>query len=165
MQPAARVAGDLLPEGWPEATDEPALAEARGLRPVSYRLALGLGSAEDLALVSSLAAEARAHQRLVRSRHGARWEPQPSAGPRAVVLAAASALADLLTHGDPARVRACPGLDCGWLFLDTSGRRRWCQMAVCGNRAKQAAYAERLRKPSTSMPNSAPASSNESKRY
>ena len=28
--------------------------------------------------------------------------------------------------------------DCGWLFLDTSrsGRRRWCSMQSCGNRAK-----------------------------
>ena len=53
------------------------------------------------------------------------------------------AVADLLVSDDVRRVRACPGHDCGWLFLDPSGRRRWCQMAVCGNRAKQARIRER----------------------
>ncbi|WP_432477083.1 CGNR zinc finger domain-containing protein [Nocardioides sp. GXQ0305] len=43
------------------------------------------------------------------------------------------------------RIGACPGRGCGWLFVHTSGRRRWCQMAVCGNRAKQAAHARRAR--------------------
>jgi len=35
-----------------------------------------------------------------------------------------------------ARLRACAA--CDWLFVDLSrgGRRRWCDMAVCGNRAK-----------------------------
>lgn len=35
-----------------------------------------------------------------------------------------------------ARVRICA--NCGWLFLDRSrnGSRLWCDMAVCGNRAK-----------------------------
>lgn len=36
------------------------------------------------------------------------------------------------------RLRKCPGHSCAWMFLDTSkaGRRRWCDMAVCGNAAK-----------------------------
>ena len=36
------------------------------------------------------------------------------------------------------RVRVCPGPRCGWLFVDESpaGRRRWCSMRACGNRAK-----------------------------
>ncbi|MFH9585335.1 CGNR zinc finger domain-containing protein [Streptomyces luteogriseus] len=29
-------------------------------------------------------------------------------------------------------VRRCPGQDCGWLFLDESGRRRWCSLVTCG---------------------------------
>lgn len=55
--------------------------------------------------------------------------------------------ADLLTGSDLARVKRCPGKDCGWLFLDTSknGSRRWCDMAVCGNRARVRAFAERKR--------------------
>lgn len=36
------------------------------------------------------------------------------------------------------RLRICRGPDCAWLFFDSSkaGRRRWCDMAVCGNAAK-----------------------------
>jgi predicted RNA-binding Zn ribbon-like protein len=36
------------------------------------------------------------------------------------------------------RLRICKGSGCAWLFIDTSkaGRRRWCDMAVCGNTAK-----------------------------
>ena len=36
------------------------------------------------------------------------------------------------------RLRMCQGPNCSWLFLDSSkgGRRRWCDMAVCGNAAK-----------------------------
>ena len=55
------------------------------------------------------------------------------------------AAALLLTEIDPGTVRVCPGHDCGWLFLDASGRRRWCSMRSCGNRAKVAAHAARMR--------------------
>ena len=45
---------------------------------------------------------------------------------------------ELLTSSDVRRVRVCSGDGCGWLFLDSSRthRRRWCSMAICGNRAK-----------------------------
>jgi predicted RNA-binding Zn ribbon-like protein len=51
-----------------------------------------------------------------------------------VVLSAA----DLLTSSDLDRVRRCSGTGCAWLFIDTSKNRtrRWCDMSVCGNRAK-----------------------------
>lgn len=40
------------------------------------------------------------------------------------------------------RTRICPGERCGWLFIDNSkgGRRRWCDMAVCGAAAKSKRY-------------------------
>jgi predicted RNA-binding Zn ribbon-like protein len=47
--------------------------------------------------------------------------------------------AELLTNGPLDRIRECPGQgNCGWLFLDLSknASRRWCDMRVCGNRAK-----------------------------
>lgn len=55
-----------------------------------------------------------------------------------VLWAAAASAADLLTSADLARVKVCPGSGCAWLFLDRSrnGTRRWCDMSVCGNRAK-----------------------------
>jgi predicted RNA-binding Zn ribbon-like protein len=49
------------------------------------------------------------------------------------------------------RVRECRGEHCGWLFLDlTKNRsRRWCEMEVCGSRAKMQRYRAR-RAPSNS---------------
>jgi predicted RNA-binding Zn ribbon-like protein len=43
------------------------------------------------------------------------------------------------------RVRPCASSRCGAWFVDTSkgGRRRWCSMAVCGNREKAAAHRAR----------------------
>lgn len=41
-------------------------------------------------------------------------------------------------------IRACPADDCGYLFRDTShGRRRWCSMKSCGNRAKVQRFREK----------------------
>lgn len=52
-------------------------------------------------------------------------------------VVARSAIDVLTEAADVARVRECPKVDCGWLFLDTSGgRRRWCSMADCGNAEK-----------------------------
>ena len=48
---------------------------------------------------------------------------------------------------DFASVKACEGHSCTLVFADhTRGRaRRWCSMAICGNRAKQAAHRNRLK--------------------
>ena len=56
--------------------------------------------------------------------------------------------AELLTSPSLARVRMCDGDGCGWLFVDNSkaGRRRWCSMAICGNRAKSQRHSDRTRK-------------------
>jgi predicted RNA-binding Zn ribbon-like protein len=50
----------------------------------------------------------------------------------------ARSAADLLTSDDAGRLRECAGDGCSWLFLDRSrnGRRKWCSMSSCGNRAK-----------------------------
>ncbi|WBQ06615.1 CGNR zinc finger domain-containing protein [Kribbella sp. CA-293567] len=53
--------------------------------------------------------------------------------------------AELLTGTSRDHIRLCPGDNCGWLFLDPRGRRRWCSMATCGNRAKVRAHAARTR--------------------
>jgi predicted RNA-binding Zn ribbon-like protein len=48
---------------------------------------------------------------------------------------------------DPSTLRFCAGERCTRPFLDRSrgGRRRWCGMAGCGDRAKAAAYRARHR--------------------
>ncbi len=57
--------------------------------------------------------------------------------PRRVRFAvAADAVALIGDAGRLDRLHRCPGRDCGWIFLDTSGRRRWCSMATCGSREK-----------------------------
>jgi predicted RNA-binding Zn ribbon-like protein len=45
------------------------------------------------------------------------------------------------------RLRICKGPNCSWLFIDRSkaGRRRWCDMAVCGNAAKSRRFYARSR--------------------
>jgi len=52
-----------------------------------------------------------------------------------------------LTNGDPERIRVCANDTCRWVFFDTSrtGRRRWCDMATCGNRAKAARHRARAK--------------------
>lgn len=51
----------------------------------------------------------------------------------------------LLERYPRSAIRTCGDELCGWLFLDPSGRRRWCEMSVCGNRAKARRYAQRHR--------------------
>jgi predicted RNA-binding Zn ribbon-like protein len=51
----------------------------------------------------------------------------------------------LLEDYGPDAVGLCASAACGWVFLDPRHRRRWCTMAVCGNRAKVRRHAERLR--------------------
>ena len=48
-------------------------------------------------------------------------------------------------RGDWGRIKLCAAPDCRWAFYDTSrsGRGRWCDMNVCGNRHKTRTYRER----------------------
>jgi predicted RNA-binding Zn ribbon-like protein len=67
--------------------------------------------------------------------------------PDALLLPVGEALARLLCSEDLSNVKACEGPGCTLLFADhTKGHgRRWCSMAICGNRAKQAAHRNRLK--------------------
>jgi predicted RNA-binding Zn ribbon-like protein len=59
----------------------------------------------------------------------------------------AEALAEALADGDTSRFRICANDACRWVFEDTSrgGRRRWCDMQSCGNRAKVRRFRSRQR--------------------
>jgi predicted RNA-binding Zn ribbon-like protein len=77
---------------------------------------------------------------------GLAWRPQRRwQSPESLLLPLARSLADLVCTEDFTYVKACEGPDCTLLFVDrTRGRaRRWCSMAMCGNRAKQAAHRKR----------------------
>jgi predicted RNA-binding Zn ribbon-like protein len=89
-----------------------------------------------------------AHARLVdeNGRYVWSWEPrqwpvEALLGP--IVLSALTTL----TQGDLARLKRCENEKCGWVFFDTTKNRsrRWCEMEICGNRAKQKRFAARGR--------------------
>lgn len=67
--------------------------------------------------------------------------------PEALLFPVAEAIARFVTSEDFTYVKACEGLTCTLFFADrTRGRaRRWCSMAICGNRAKQASHRQRLK--------------------
>ncbi len=56
--------------------------------------------------------------------------------PIQLLVLSAQAWAHLLVEADPTLIRQCPG--CTIIFYDRTKahRRRWCSMALCGNRAK-----------------------------
>jgi predicted RNA-binding Zn ribbon-like protein len=65
--------------------------------------------------------------------------------PDSLLLPLAEALATSIADEDFAYIKACEGPQCTMLFADhTRGHaRRWCSMAICGNRAKVAAHRQR----------------------
>jgi predicted RNA-binding Zn ribbon-like protein len=72
-----------------------------------------------------------------------RWQT-----PDSLLLPIAKSMGKLVSNDDFSYVKACEGPICTLVFLDrTHGRaRRWCSMAMCGNRAKQAAHRKRERR-------------------
>jgi predicted RNA-binding Zn ribbon-like protein len=72
----------------------------------------------------------------------------------------AEAIARELTQEDKERLRVCANDECRWVFRDNSpaGRRKWCDMSSCGNRAKAARHRERQKQKAeaTAQPASAP---------
>jgi predicted RNA-binding Zn ribbon-like protein len=65
--------------------------------------------------------------------------------PESLLLPIGEEIARFLCSGDFEYVKACEGATCTLVFVDrTRGRaRRWCSMAICGNRAKQEAHRNR----------------------
>jgi predicted RNA-binding Zn ribbon-like protein len=63
----------------------------------------------------------------------------------ALLVPVAQAVATLIAEADFSLVRECESSDCTVWFYDRtkSHRRRWCSMALCGNRMKVAAFRAR----------------------
>jgi predicted RNA-binding Zn ribbon-like protein len=101
--------------------------------------------ADDVTTVDRELHIARAHERLVAGPPFA-WVWDARAEDLDVVLwPVVRSAAELLTSAELERIGQCPGEVCGWLFLDTSRarRRRWCDMADCGNIAKVNRFRQR----------------------
>ena len=65
--------------------------------------------------------------------------------PESLLALVAEEIAKVICSADFTYIKACQGVNCILFFYDDTPRhkRRWCSMAVCGNRAKQQAYRER----------------------
>ena len=66
---------------------------------------------------------------------------------RQLLVPIAQVIAELVTDGDPSLIKLCANPPCTLWFYDRTKahRRRFCSAAVCGNRAKVAAFRERQR--------------------
>jgi len=122
-----------------------ALAEARRFRADLYAVALAPAPGPGWRRVAGTITRAVQASEFVLGEGHAVWRMPERADLDLALLNVARTAEDLLASEDLAAVRACPGAGCGWLFLDRTGRRRWCTMAVCGNRSKVRRFAERRR--------------------
>lgn len=128
---------------------EAELERARTLREAIYRTAKLAGAGQpasgDIELINRIAAAPPLAPILSADARQVAWA---SGRPVAAALSAvARDASDLLSSPLATRVRECAAPDCALLFLDSSrpGRRRWCAMATCGNRAKTKSYRHRRR--------------------
>jgi predicted RNA-binding Zn ribbon-like protein len=120
----------------PAAEQRAALAQLRGLRAALFRAV----TAGRLDGVHPYVARA-----VARSAYAPSGKLTAQYGTRMIVDRCALAAHELLSDYGPAAVGLCASEACGWVFLDPSHRRRWCTMAVCGNRAKVRRFAARRR--------------------
>jgi len=117
------------------------LRSARALRDAVHRLFSSISreqkpACEDLDVLMSNYVEAVKHAFLPAGEDSYKldWPPR---NPRRIRYAVATdAIALLQDPGRLQRVSRCPGRGCGWLFVNISGRRRWCSMSTCGSRDK-----------------------------
>lgn len=140
--------------------DEPAieakegdLPAALGLREAIYEVSSAIANgrpvpAEDIDRIRDCAIANMGAIRLSRSKDGQfEWvKPPESAAKPALLAHLALDAIDILRNAELKRLKQCPGKDCGWMFLDTTrnGSRRWCDMAVCGNRTKARRHRGRM---------------------
>ena len=129
------------------------LTQAVALREAIHDIGAAIGRrgkppAASLAGLSALHARFVAHAALAPGALSCSWRWSVRATPVEAALGPiALAAVGLFTQGNLHRIRECGGHACGWLFYDRSknNRRRWCEMEVCGNRAKQRRLAARRR--------------------
>lgn len=115
-----------------------ALGQLRALRKALYYAAIADGPLEPVHdFVARAVARAEYH------RDGATQRLQAPMSPTVLVDRVALDVHHLLEDYGTAAVGLCASEACGWVFLDPSHRRRWCSMAICGNRAKAARFRRR----------------------
>ncbi|MDZ5450115.1 CGNR zinc finger domain-containing protein [Labrys sp. ZIDIC5] len=138
------------------ADTEPAVAEAALLRARTLRVtlrnlflaeALGeTGSEEDAARLDAVLQDANRQRELRLITGTFEWGWRDDNDLDTVLHRIAFAAAELLTSRNDRRdVRECHGINCGWLFLDTSrgGRRQWCSEEACGTHMRVRRFREK----------------------
>ena len=118
---------------------------ARAIHGVFHELAAGR---DDVDALNRILAAALPRLRLRRGGACCTWTW--SAGDKdldRMLWPVARSAADLLTSDRIERVRECASPTCSWLFVDGSRNRsrKWCDMAICGNRAKAKRFYRRHR--------------------
>lgn len=106
-------------------------------------------STRDLEAFNQALAAAPARTTLRRERGAYGWDVDIKAGTALALLAPVLwSAGDLLAGTRLDRVRRCANPECGWIFLDDSraGKRRWCSMQSCGNRAKAKRHYHKVKK-------------------
>jgi len=131
---------DLLRED-AEPASAAELNRARTLRDAVYRLFSSISrdqqpARKDLDVVMSNYIQAVKHASLLAGEDLYKLDWLAGDPRRIRYAVAADAIALLQDPNRLERVSRCPGRGCGWLFLNTSGRRRWCSMSTCGSRDK-----------------------------
>ncbi len=142
----------LLHEAPAAAAQDEALSRIRRTRAALRELvdATYEGRAPSEAALEDVNAVLRAREipHLVASGDGLYLDHRHADDPIAEALARlAEPIVREVVAGRPDRLRACANEGCRWIFYDASptGRRRWCEMASCGNRAKAARHRVRAR--------------------
>ncbi len=130
------------------------LVRATALREALYRIFKSVvegwrPNAHDMDVLRAELSISRSHEQLAPAAGGFSWfwddvSHQALDHPLWVVSRSA---ANLLTSPNLALIRQCGGTECGWMFLDTSRNhgRQWCDMRICGNRAKAMRFRQRQR--------------------
>jgi predicted RNA-binding Zn ribbon-like protein len=128
------------------------LRQAKQLREAIYSLGVAINSgrppAAGLAALNGALAAAKGHRQIAASADGFAWKWRAGPDNLGWMLGPiALSAADLLVNLDRRRLKQCAGLHCGWFFLDEtrSRTRRWCDMRVCGSRAKTRRFRQRQR--------------------
>jgi predicted RNA-binding Zn ribbon-like protein len=143
---AARLAA--TPPAGAAAAFAQAMATRALLNQIFDRLSTGRpAEKEALAALARRHAESWREAALVAAEGGFRWRVDATARPDALLAPIVQSAVEVLTRADLARLRQCPGIGCGWVFLDETknASRVWCEMAVCGTRAKLRHRAEARR--------------------
>ena len=101
---------------------------------------------EHVQTINSVLRVTEGHDELIEAVRGWRLEyVARESGLDWLLAAVARSAAELIVEGETTRVRLCANPLCSLFFHDDSRthRRRWCSMALCGNRSKVAAFARR----------------------